>query len=68
MEKLNSGLKLERMKTAFRIISLVFPPGWLALGAEGVAGGNFLAPVLAFLGLSLLGAWTLGLPGCCSPT
>jgi ABC-2 type transport system permease protein len=42
-----------------RIMNLTLPPGWLALGAEGLARGAVLPALLATAGLTLIGAASL---------
>jgi hypothetical protein len=42
-----------------RIGNLVLPPGWLALGAEGLAEGNVLPALFGTLGLGLIGSASL---------
>jgi hypothetical protein len=39
-----------------RIGNLVLPPGWLALGAEGLAEGNVLPALFGTFGLGLIGS------------
>lgn len=41
------------------LINLFFPPGWVALGARGVAAGDILPALLGTLGLGLIGAASL---------
>jgi len=42
-----------------RLASLVLPPGWLAVGAVGCAEGSIVTPLLATLGMALLGGASL---------
>jgi hypothetical protein len=46
------------LKTA-HLLSAVLPPGWVALGAEGLAEGAVLPALLATLGLTLIGSVSL---------
>jgi hypothetical protein len=41
------------------IINVVFPPGWLALGAFGLAEGNIWPALFGTLGMTLLGSISL---------
>jgi hypothetical protein len=41
------------------LLNAVLPPGWVALGAEGLAEGEVLAALLGMLGLGLLGSLSL---------
>src|SRR5262249_2416474 len=50
---------LAQVEHIFWIANLAFPPGWLALGARGVAGSDFLLATPVFLGLTLIGTWSL---------
>jgi ABC-2 type transport system permease protein len=54
-----SRQKLERAVETTRLINLVLPPGWFPLGAEGVADGKVLPPLLGTLGLGLIGTVSL---------
>ena len=51
--------KLDTILRTGHLLSLMLPPGWLALGAEGLAEGAFLPAAFAFLGLSLIGSVSL---------
>jgi ABC-2 type transport system permease protein len=50
---------LDKVDRTARLISIVLPPGWLALGAAGLPDGHVLPALLAMLGLTLIGAWSL---------
>jgi hypothetical protein len=50
---------LHRAEETARFVSLVLPPGWLALGAADLAGGHVLPALLGTLGLGLIGAGSL---------
>jgi ABC-2 type transport system permease protein len=54
-----AGETLDQIKNTARILSVVLPPGWVALSAEGLAEGNPLAAGLAFLGFILIGTLSL---------
>jgi hypothetical protein len=43
-----------------RLLNLVLPPGWLPLGIMGLAQGDALPALLGTLGLTLIGAASLG--------
>jgi ABC-2 type transport system permease protein len=45
----------ERVLRTGHLLNTVIPPGWLALGAEGLADGNALPALLGTLGLGLIG-------------
>ena len=49
-------LKVEQVG---RIANLVLPPGWVALGAEGLAESNVIPALLGTLGLPLIGSVSL---------
>lgn len=51
--------KLEQVLRTARLLNLVLPPGWLALGAEGLAAGAVLPALLAMAGLTLIGSVSL---------
>jgi hypothetical protein len=42
-----------------RVVNLVFPPGWLPLGAAALVQGDFLPAALGTIGLALIGAASL---------
>jgi hypothetical protein len=42
-----------------RLANIALPPGWLPLGAMGIAEGNFLPALLGTIGLSLIGTASL---------
>ncbi len=42
-----------------RLASTILPPGWVALGAEGIAGGAVLPALGGTLGLALIGTLSL---------
>jgi hypothetical protein len=50
---------LEKVLQTARLLSVVLPPGWLALGAEGLADGNVLPALLGFIGFALIGYLSL---------
>jgi hypothetical protein len=50
---------LDQGARAARVISVVLPPGWVALGAEGLAEGSVIPAVLGTLGLALIGSVSL---------
>jgi hypothetical protein len=50
---------LERVGHSAELINLVLPPGWLPLGAMGLARGQVLPALLGTLGLGLLGTASL---------
>ncbi len=50
---------VEQIESVARVANTVLPPGWVALGAESAAEGNFLPAVLGTLGLGLVGAASL---------
>src|SRR5262249_542545 len=49
----------EQAEHVTRILNVVLPPGWLPLGAEGAARGNFVPALLGTLMLGLLGVASL---------
>ncbi|HEX4612436.1 MAG TPA: hypothetical protein VH092_29855 [Urbifossiella sp.] len=52
----------ESLDTAVRVahwLSAILPPGWLPLGAEGLADGRVLPALLGTAGLTLIGAYSL---------
>ena len=51
--------KLTRILRTAHLLNLVLPPGWLPLGAEGLADGAFLPVLLGTLGLTLIGSVSL---------
>jgi ABC-2 type transport system permease protein len=51
--------KLASFESWVRLINLVLPPGWLALGAMELAEGNPLPALLGTLGLGLIGTVSL---------
>ena len=51
--------KLDRAVRTAHLLSLVLPPGWLPLGAEGLAEGAVLPALLGTLGLTLIGSLSL---------
>jgi hypothetical protein len=57
-EELKQQRQDEFGRTA-RLINLCLPPGWLALGAMASAQGDFLSPLVATLGLALIGSASL---------
>lgn len=50
---------LDNTTRGARLASLVLPPGWVALGAEGVADGAVLPALGGTLGLALIGTLSL---------
>jgi hypothetical protein len=42
-----------------RLASMILPIGWLALAAEGIAEGHLVMPLLAMLGMFLIGSLSL---------
>jgi len=56
-ERLQRGL--DRAGQTARLISLVLPPGWLAVGISDLAGGGVVPALLGTLGLGLIGAVSL---------
>lgn len=50
---------LDRAVGAARLASTVLPPGWVALGAEGLAEGSAAPALLGTLGLALIGTASL---------
>ncbi len=50
---------LEKADQMARLVSLVLPPGWLALGSMGLAEGGLLPALLAFMGLGAIGSLSL---------
>jgi ABC-2 type transport system permease protein len=50
---------LKQVEQVVRLANLVLPPGWLPLGVEAAAEGDFLAPLLGTLGLALVAAVSL---------
>jgi len=68
MEELHRGHKakadenrqvLRQFEQTATLANIVVPPGWLPLGAGGLAEGNILAASLGTLGLALIGAASL---------
>ncbi len=51
--------KSQQAEEIARIANLVLPPGWVALGAEGLAEQNVFPALLGSLGLSLIGGVSL---------
>jgi hypothetical protein len=49
----------EQFNSTLDLVCLVLPPGWLPLGARGLAAGDVGPALLATLGLGLLGAASL---------
>jgi ABC-2 type transport system permease protein len=49
----------DRVMRTGRILNTVLPPGWLPLGAEGLAEGAVIPASLGFLGLTLIGTVSL---------
>jgi hypothetical protein len=49
----------ERTEQTFWLVNVALPPGWLPLGAQGLAEGKFLPVLLGTLGLTLIGAASL---------
>jgi hypothetical protein len=50
---------LDRALRTARVLNVVLPPGWLPLGAEGLAEGAVLPALLGTLGLTLIGSVSL---------
>jgi hypothetical protein len=50
---------LDRAVRTAHLLSTVLPPGWLPLGAEGLADGAVLPMLLGTLGLGLIGSLSL---------
>jgi ABC-2 type transport system permease protein len=50
---------LDRAVRTAHVLSVVLPPGWVAVGAEGLAEGVVLPAVLGTLGLTLIGSVSL---------
>ena len=51
--------KLDQVRRTAHLVNLVLPPGWLPLGAEGLADGAVLPALLGTLGLTLIGSVSL---------
>lgn len=49
----------DRVLRVARPAALAFPPGWLPLGAEGLAEGTPVPALLGTAGFALIGAWSL---------
>jgi hypothetical protein len=50
---------LQQVEHTFRLVNLLLPPGWLPLGAAGLAEGNVLPALLGTLGLAAIGTASL---------
>ena len=50
---------LDRALRTAHVLNAVLPPGWLALGAEGLADGAVLPALFGTLGLGLIGSLSL---------
>jgi hypothetical protein len=50
---------VRQLEQTATLANIVVPPGWLPLGAGGLAEGNILATILGTLGLGLIGAGSL---------
>jgi len=55
----NDPFHLARIGPTAQLANLVLPPGWLPLGAMGLAEGNILPAVFATVGMTLLGSISL---------
>lgn len=51
--------KLSQLEATARWGNVIFPPGWLALGAAGAGDGDLVPGLLATLGFSLIGGASL---------
>lgn len=51
--------ELDRLERTTRLINLILPPGWLAVGMAGLADGDVVPALLATLGLTLIGSASL---------
>jgi ABC-2 type transport system permease protein len=49
----------QHLAETFRTVNLFVPPGWLPLGAMGLAEGNAVPALLGMLGMGLIGAASL---------
>lgn len=58
-EKTEQLQLLDMVERTTRFASTVLPPGWLALGAEGLAAGNVIPALLATVGFALIGSASL---------
>jgi hypothetical protein len=54
-----SRRKWDEAERIARLVSSVFPPGWLALGATDLVGGSPVAALLGTLGFGLIGVLSL---------
>jgi hypothetical protein len=57
-EELNRQVA-ERAERTAAVLNLVLPPGWLPLGARGLAEGNVVPALLGTLGMGLIGLASL---------
>jgi hypothetical protein len=55
----NSRVAGEKALRTGHLLSAILPPGWVAVGAEGLAEGNPLPGLLVFLGFGLIGFLSL---------
>jgi len=51
--------KWDQMSGTVQLINVILPPGWLALGAMGLADGNVLPAIFGALGMTMLGSISL---------
>ncbi len=51
--------EIQRLGDSAGLVNLILPPGWLPLGAMGLAQGQMLPALLGTLGLGLIGAASL---------
>ena len=58
-ERASSQQTEQQIESISRLVNLCLPPGWLPLGAEGLANGEVLAALLGLLGLSAIGTLSL---------
>ena len=58
-QKETSEQTLDRTLRTGHLLNTVLPPGWLPLGAEGLAEGAVLPALLGTLGLTLIGSLSL---------
>jgi ABC-2 type transport system permease protein len=54
-----TAVKWEQFEPPVRLANLVLPPGWLPLGAEGLADGEVLPALLGMLGFTAIGSVSL---------
>ena len=61
MPKATAGIDRDLVEPVARVVNLVLPPGWFALGAAGLADGAALPALAGTLGLTLIGVVALRL-------